>query len=858
LRNFAISAFLIFILSGAALSQAVFYENGQSTRSGPDAGLFPDTPSRQKIDLAGTWKYTLDGKEWLNVSVPAAYDGPRKITFMRSFEIKSEMLDKYAFSLVMYGINYQSEITINGNFVARHQGGYTSVTIPIQPGTLQLGSDNSIVITVDNALNPRTTLPLREEVGGWRNYGGIFRDIYILATPKLYIEHAEAKTSVAGDASAATVSVSADILDRWSGQKNTADQSFGFQVEVYDKIKGDFVARSGIAPLTSQVNKSVAVIAQAVIPSPKLWSPEFPDLYVVKCEIVRMVDKEVNVFDEYDFDAGIRTLTWKDGHLVVNTVNEPLRGVIWHEDHPLLASAMSYELMEKDIALIKSLGANLVRFPCPPHPYLLNLCDRYGLLATEEIPVVNVPSEILMKDYYQDLAVTYAKEMIARDRNHASILAWGIGEGFEYQTAQAAEYVTSMRGVIKGLDERPVYYLASSADEPLLENVDLVVLTSRGQDPKEIADLLKACQTKYPGKPVILGSYGKNVEEDNRKGYSDPRSLESQARYIMRVFESARDEHIAGSVICAFSDWKTDRPSMVTNSSDPYIQSMGIVSYEREKRVAFDVVRALYNGEKVQALPVGNYSASAPIIFVFAEFVVFLSLAFYYNANRRFHDCVTRGMMHSYNFFADVRDQRILTYPMNLFLTAVVAFTLSTTLSSILSHYRYSLLLDDILSQFLSDGIKSRFIELIWSPAKFIAVMGGVIAGLILLTAFVVKLCSYAVRTHVYFYHALSITAWAFLPYIVIIPLAMICYRLMEIEMYIIPIFVILAAVKLWSAVRLLKGVSIIYDVPPVQVYAGGILLILVVFGGIYGYYDYAHSTTMYLKYLLSSSQFNG
>jgi hypothetical protein len=166
-----------------------------------------------------------------------------------------------------------------------------------------------------------------------------------------------------------------------------------------------------------------------------------------------------------------------------------------------------------------------------------------------------------------------------------------------------------------------------------------------------------------------------NIEPDNRRGYSDSRSLEAQARHIMRFFEAARDEKIAGSVICSFSDWRTDRPAMTTNSPDAYMQTMGIVSYEREKRVAFDVVRSLFSGEKVQALPVGNYSASTPIIYVIAGLIILVSLAFIYNANRRFRDSVHRSMTRTYNFFADVRDQRILTYPQSMFLVAIVSLT---------------------------------------------------------------------------------------------------------------------------------------------------------------------------------------
>ena len=214
-------------------SDVIFYINGKATRTGADAAMFPDSPSRLKIDLAGPWNYTTDGNNWNKVDVPSAYDFAGKVTFQRTFDLKSDLLDKYTFMLVAYGINNQSEITINGNFVGRHIGGYTSVVLPIPNNTLQVGSENTIRVTVDNELTPRTTIPLKQQVGGWRTYGGIFRDIYILAVPKLFIEDVNTISSISADGKSAKIAVQNEITDRWSGLKNEQGSLLGIQVEAY-------------------------------------------------------------------------------------------------------------------------------------------------------------------------------------------------------------------------------------------------------------------------------------------------------------------------------------------------------------------------------------------------------------------------------------------------------------------------------------------------------------------------------------------------------------------------------------------------------------------------------------------------
>ncbi len=819
--------------------------------------MFPDSPTRTKIDLTGTWQYSLDGKAWINVGIPSAYDFTGKVTFARTFEIKPALIDLYTFSLVCYGINHQAEITINGNFVGRHQGGYASFVIPIPANTIQIGSQNSIQVVVDNELTPTTTLPLRQQAGGWRTYGGIFRDIYILATPKLYIDDVSTTTDYILNNKNAKIVVHGEITDRGSGLKSEPGTLLGFQVEAFDKLTGEAAGRSGVTPIRLDVNKSENVSAEVIISAPKLWSPS-PDtssLYIFKCQIVKLVNKELTVLDEYSLDIGLRDTRWKDGRLYVNGKLTPLKGLLWHEDHATFASALTYEALERDIALIKTLGANLIRFQYPPHPYVLNLCDRYGLMVMEEIPLVGVPAGILSEDYYQEIAIAYIREMVTRDKNHIAILAWGIGDGFETSSPLSWNYVNDARNIIHSIDKRSVYFATNHMSDTCFGFVDIVALSYIGVEPKEFREVLKQMKSKYPGKPLIVARYGREVEPGNKNGYSDPLSMESQARTSMLLYEAIKDAKIAGGVLWSFNDWRTDRPSLTTHSQNPYLLAMGIVGHKREKRTAFDVTRALFNGEKVQALPIGTYSSSAPIIYVVAGLLSLIAFAFMYNGNRRFRDAVNRSMFRMYNFFADVRDQRILPYSHSIFLALIISVTWATLLSSVCTYYRDSVLFDNLLSQVMTDNVKEWFIQLVWSPSEFILVMSGIFFLKLFFISILVRLLSMMVRTHVYFYHSYAITMWSLLPYVILIPLVMVFYRLLESQFYTFPIFVFIGIVSVWVLLRLLRGVSIIYDVYPIKVYAIGLLMLVIITAALYGYADYTHSTSVYLKYMMQSSK---
>jgi hypothetical protein len=89
---------------------------------------------------------------------------------------------------------------------------------------------------------------------------------------------------------------------------------------------------------------------------------------------------------------------------------------------------------------------------------------------------------------------------------------------------------------------------------------------------------------------------------------------------------------------------------------------------------------------------------------------------------------------------------------------------------------------------------------------------------------------------------------------VTLIPVVMVLTRLLESQLYITPLAVFIGVVCLWVLMRLLKGISIIYDVLSFKVYVMGLVILLIVGVALYGYADYARSTTVYLKYLLHTS----
>jgi hypothetical protein len=840
-------AFLCLSPGISAFGQATIHENGQSTLVGSDASMHIDTQSRRKIDLAGTWTYSLDNENWKEVKIPASFDYRGRITFVKKFTLDKATLGSSAFHLVAFGINHDAEVYLNDLFVGRHIGGYTTVDIDLPESALQLGSENALKIVVNNNLSARSTLPLRQQIWGWRDYGGILRDIYLLVTPKLWIDRFTIHTELTPELIQGTLNVVGVLNSKMSGApEDTISALIGsaqpsFVVEVVDKSTGAVVGQSLPQAVSVPPNRDYEVRATVSVKSPRLWSPETPDLYIVRGKLTLQQGKQVKLIDEFDCVTGFRHFGIEKDGFNLNGKPVVLRGVVWHEDAPRFGASLSYEQMEKDITLIKTLGANAVRFAFhPPHPYVLSLCDRYGLLAFVEIPASCVPGEILDLELFKSLAEVTMSEVIERDLHHPSVVAWGAGDGFDSADPRTCGFVERVAAAARKLDNRPLYFgsCVFSADQ-CSGKVEIAAVRVSADAPRSLKGTILSWKEAHPKQPVVLLGYGKTVEPENHYGWSDPMSQEAQAEFYKKAIATIRESGIAGSFIDGFADWRGDRPLMAIGSGDRYVYPVGLLSYSREKRSSFDMVKLLYNGEKTNALPIGRYRASFPVAHIAWGFAVIFVIAYLYHYNRRFNETFKRALLRSYNFFADLRDVHTVSIPQTLVLAASVSVTLGVIISGVLYRYRTDTLADHLLTMLVVwDGLKEKLISATWHPFPGIVMFSVVLLLVYPAVALLIRLFALLVKRRVYWYHAFAVAVWGSLPIVLLSPVAMALFKLLQSDLNVIPAFALVAAFLIWSLLRILKGVSVIYDISRLKAYTGGILLVLVILGGVFVYYE--------------------
>ena len=348
--------------------------------------------NRAPVELPHTWN-AKDGQDGGN----DYYRGT--LVYDNHFAKPKFTEEKECVYLQFHGINASANVILNGESVCRHDGGYSTFRVDV---TDKLQEDNSIAIEVDNSVNDR----VYPQKADFTFYGGIYRDIEILIVKK---EHFD--------------------LDYYGGpgiKYTTTVSEKDADVNVVTYIN-EAAKEAGAKVVVELLDDSGNVIADGEgqdvtlhISNVHLWDGlEDPYLYEIKATLV----KNGTEVDEISCNCGVRTFEFSpvDGfHL--NGRPYPLHGVSRHQDYNGIGNAIGKEQHDRDMELIREVGANTIRLAHYQHDqYFYDLCDKVGMIVWAEIPYI---SEHLANG--NENTISQMKELIVQNYNHPSIVVWGV------------------------------------------------------------------------------------------------------------------------------------------------------------------------------------------------------------------------------------------------------------------------------------------------------------------------------------------------------------------------------------------------------------------------------------------------
>jgi len=869
LKSLLYNLFITAIISNQVIFPQVIFKDLPNYKLNTSDQLFFDiTNTRDVISLNGNWKvYPADDdkKEKVSITVPSIFDGKGDFVFEKSFSLTNDQISNNKISLNFFGLNYSADISVNKVIIYRHPGGEFPFTVSLPRDILRSDKSNIISVKLSYELDSKNTIPLKQRFLFPQNFGGVIRDVYLHLTPNVSISDLTFKTEVNIKSNSAVINLKS-IIDNKEFKKVSdtlgTQTSFTLRTQFfYPDGRTSLSSDSNIGSSSSlsdnnfvlKQNKQVEINNSITISSPAFWSPENPASYIVRLELWR----GSQLIDRHDQSIAIFKLESTQNNFLLNGKTINLYGVTYTPSFYQYGSLSSYERMESDLEKIKQAGFNSVRFSrALPHPYYLRLCEQIGLFAFVELPIANLPEGLAGSQNFVVRSKNYLSSLLAAYENYSAMAGLGFGSSYLFSSDEHRALLTNLSSQVK--KNRGILTYASFFDFEFkqVDNLDLYGIEFLNQQPNDKqTDVDNLITTLGKGK-IFIGeaTYTANIGQTD--GYVNKFSYEAQAKFFDDVFSFNEKNNLAGFFANTMYDLRGDYRSIICGYNKENVYSIGLISEDRNQdRIAYKVLSArMKNTEKV-TIPIGSDKDDAPMIFIITGLVLALLMGVLVNSGRKFREDASRALLRPYNFFADVRDQRIISAYHTLFLSIIVALVMSLLFANMFFYIKNSVLFEKIILAFGSPSLISGVSYLAWNPINALIWLFLLAVIAMLLLTIIITALSFFVRTKVYLSSVFFTVVWAMLPVVLLIPVGIVLYRLLNAGAGNIYVYIFLILFVFWLLYRLLKGISVIFDVNAGGIYFYGLISIFALKIIFLLYYEVNNSVFQYLK--LALKQFN-
>jgi len=298
-------------------------------------------------------------------------------------------------------------VYLNGERIGTWPYGYASFSFELTDKVL-FGGKNILAVRLENL----------EESSRWYPGAGIYRNVRFVLTDLVHVKQWGTYVTTPQVTSAnATVQIKTEIENQGSENK----------IELETAILSPQGKQVAISKIPISGNRNTIASQSFTITNPVVWEIEAPKLYKAISKV--LVNNKVT--DTYETPFGIRTIAFDNNKgFSLNNRQVKIKGVCQHHDLGPLGAAVNYRALERQLEILKDMGANAIRTSHnPPNPELLDLCDKMGFLVMDE--TFDEWKIRKSKNGYNKIFDEWAEKdvraMIRRDRNHPSIILWSIG-----------------------------------------------------------------------------------------------------------------------------------------------------------------------------------------------------------------------------------------------------------------------------------------------------------------------------------------------------------------------------------------------------------------------------------------------
>jgi beta-galactosidase len=510
---------------------SLFNENWRFILSDVKEGSQPqlDDSKWRLLDLPHDW--SVEGVYSPDKASATGYLPGGIAWYRKTFTVPGTEKGNNAF-IYFEGVYNHSEVFINGHSLGKRPNGYISFMYDLTPW-LKYGEENLIAVRVDHSLDADSR---------WYSGSGIYRDSYLVYSSPVHIDlwgvYFKADNI---STSKADVSIETTII-------NSLPEVTSVKIshEIIDPVTGKIVAKGSKNLKIGAGQKETTKQSISVI-SPKLWTLGQPDLYTLKTTVLL----GGKVIDQNEQQIGLRGLTFDPNKgLAVNGEWTKVKGVCIHHDAGCLGSAVPREVWRRRLITLKEMGCNGIRMTHNPQaPDVYELCDEIGILVMDEafdeweyakkkwIKGWNkgIPGYQGAASYFNEWSDKDLGDMIRRDRNHASVIMWSIGNEVDYPNDPYSHPILDHANI-----NQPVQggYLPNNPKAERLGGIaKRLAAVVRGLDTTRpvtagLAGVVMSNETEYPNALDITGY-----------NYTENRYVQDHAKYPNRVIFGSENGH---------------------------------------------------------------------------------------------------------------------------------------------------------------------------------------------------------------------------------------------------------------------------------------------------------------------------
>ena len=583
--------------------------------------LYPaNTKTRTAISLDGMWKFAIDWNEegessgWASgipgsdtIPVPASFQDfytdkdTREFTgdvwYEDDITIPGWMEGQDVF-LRFSAATHRATVYINGEKAGEHEGGFLPFLVDITDKA-RYGEENRITVKVNNELT-ETNIPCGRTIRlrngrkmskpyfDFYNYSGLQRSVHLLSIPSKSIEDIDLGYEISG---------------------NDASVLYSVKTKGAGDIRLTLIDADGNTAAEAEGKDGTMIVRDA-----HLWQVRNAYLYTLRITL----SESGKLLDTYEMPIGIRTVRIEGEDILINGRPVYLKGFGKHEDSDIVGRGFSIGVMKRDFELMKWIGAN--SFRTSHYPYdeeIYRMADREGFLIIDEVPAVGLfeslvnfldagtgkgASSFFAKESTPLLLkahINAVDEMIARDKNHPSVIAWSLLNEPESKDEHSVPYFTEVFNTARRLDpeKRPCTFAMEVSSGPdtcrCYHLCDFIELNryygwyiKGGYEISDAEDAFRAEMERWKerklNKPFIFTEYGGDTLSSEHKLPSVMWSQEYQDEVLEmqhRIFDSY--SFVKGEQIWNFADFQTTEGLMRVNGN-----KKGVFTRQRQPKDA--------------------------------------------------------------------------------------------------------------------------------------------------------------------------------------------------------------------------------------------------------------------------------